>query len=921
MKQNTRGGGGRFFGSPKLKACALFAVLAMLTLGVVVATDGSEESSADITPTYTYDTITKTATVSGGSGSGALVIPTTVTNPDDPVPTTLYRVTSIAMIAFAYNVDITSADLGSVETIGTSAFSGCTNLTTVNLGSVTSLPAGAFNYCTSLTSIDLSSVETIGRNAFNSCISLISVDLSSTKTITEQAFQSCTSLTSVYLGNITSIENALFRYCASLTSLNIPTSVASIGLNAFNGCTSLKILAVPSQLAVANLTTAGYSGNYVSYSGVNSVTAHSADGISVTIETSTFRTLTSLTNSSGENLSFTGRGDSWSFTFPSSGTVRAVFGALDFNIRNVDDLRGIGTDSFWTMTSSYTLVNNISFTATDEPFSPIGSANDPFTGSFDGNGHTISNINIDTSQIGRAAGLFGYLSGSAQVFDLTMTGGGVMAGDRPAGGIAGVTLEGSVAITNCHNSNAIVSAHMAGGIVGYVGAGTTIGNCTNSAAISVTSITGSAYAGGIAGFVTGVSNYVVMISNSSNSGAVSAYATDSRAGGIAGFARHMAATACDNSGAVRGGISFEEGSTVYVAGIAGRLESSSLVRCTNSSTGTVGITSGANPGTNGSIRYWLGGVAGDMTQGSSIDRCYNEAIVGASMPVGTSRLYVGGLVGCMYQGTSAIDSTNFVSVTGGNESIAGLYVYAGGVTGAATGTSSLSVTITNCDVVGTAVTMTVTAANARVGGIVGYGNYAAITGCDSIATVVGAGGSTTYNVNSASVRSGGIAGYLENSTASACTSSGRVSATTLGNDGLPRAGGIVGSMVMGTTLTRCAAHGDIIASAGARSSGKAYAGGVAGLTEGTISGCTYGSAVTQSRSVTSVGFASGAGGIAGMVGTGSVVGVAHANVVAEYTESVGSGRAGTGAAYVMQSASVDSKGSSGTRTVTPVPQV
>jgi hypothetical protein len=38
---------------------------------------------------------------------------------------------------------------------------------------------------------------------------------------------------------VTSIEQAAFQGCTSLASVSIPSSVTSIGVNAFGGCTSL----------------------------------------------------------------------------------------------------------------------------------------------------------------------------------------------------------------------------------------------------------------------------------------------------------------------------------------------------------------------------------------------------------------------------------------------------------------------------------------------------------------------------------------------------------------------------------------------------------------------------------------------------------------------------------------------------------
>ena len=67
--------------------------------------------------------------------------------------------------------------------------------------------------------------------------------------IGEYAFQKCTSLTSVTIpSGVTSIGEQAFRYCSSLTSVTIPNSVTSIGESAFDSCTNLKSIEIPSSV-------------------------------------------------------------------------------------------------------------------------------------------------------------------------------------------------------------------------------------------------------------------------------------------------------------------------------------------------------------------------------------------------------------------------------------------------------------------------------------------------------------------------------------------------------------------------------------------------------------------------------------------------------------------------------------------------
>ena len=63
------------------------------------------------------------------------------------------------------------------------------------------------------------------------------------------AFEGCSSLTSLTIpSSVTSIGEAAFKGCSGLTSLTIPSSVTSIGYAAFYGCSGLINLTIPSSV-------------------------------------------------------------------------------------------------------------------------------------------------------------------------------------------------------------------------------------------------------------------------------------------------------------------------------------------------------------------------------------------------------------------------------------------------------------------------------------------------------------------------------------------------------------------------------------------------------------------------------------------------------------------------------------------------
>lgn len=97
-------------------------------------------------------------------------------------------------------------------------------------------------------------------------------------------------------------------------------------------------------------------------------------------------------------------------------------------------------------------------------WTPIGTTEAPFKGTFNGNGHTITGLYINDSETD-VCGLFGYIY-SAEILNVTVKDSYISAGDH-AGAIAGYAVENS-AISSCHNDNtSIYTANRAGGIVGW----------------------------------------------------------------------------------------------------------------------------------------------------------------------------------------------------------------------------------------------------------------------------------------------------------------------------------------------------------------------------------------------------------------------------------------------------------------------
>ncbi len=131
-----------------------------------------------------------------------------------------------------------------VTSIGCDAFAKCAKLTSIRIpSSVTNIKNYSFYGCSLLTNIEIpNSVTEIGYNAFDSCTSLTKAIIGNgVKSIFQCAFANCTSLKSVILGNnVSEIWDSAFKGCTNITSITIPNNITYIEGTAFLGCNGLK---------------------------------------------------------------------------------------------------------------------------------------------------------------------------------------------------------------------------------------------------------------------------------------------------------------------------------------------------------------------------------------------------------------------------------------------------------------------------------------------------------------------------------------------------------------------------------------------------------------------------------------------------------------------------------------------------------
>jgi hypothetical protein len=236
---------------------------------------------------------------------------------------------------------------------------------------------------------------------------------------------------------------------------------------------------------------------------------------------------------SGTALAFTGSG---------AGTVGSPY-----QITTCVQLQEMNDD----LDAHYILMNDIDCSDTvswnaGAGFVPIMDSDciDPFTGTLDGNNHTISDLFMNYDGI--CAGLFGYVD-SATISDLSLNNIDITATDDYAGGLVGYADSG-VTIANVHVTGTITGQYYIGGVAGLLN-----GDSITESSSTVT-ITGESDLGGLVGqsegtiersYATGsLSGYELVggLVGTSSSGIISdSYATGNAdasggtAGGLVGF--------------------------------------------------------------------------------------------------------------------------------------------------------------------------------------------------------------------------------------------------------------------------------------------------------------------------------------------------------------------------------------------------
>ena len=278
-------------------------------------------------------------------------------------------------------------------------------------------------------------------------------------------------------------------------------------------------------------------------------------------------------------------------------------------------------------------------------WTPMGSESQPYTGTFDGQSHTIKGMAFTTTQ--NNSGFFGYLGEGADVKHFTMDNFLIQAENvERIGAIAGyaqaatltdilVTGEGGILCTPAKTASRI------GGLVGRAQR-ITIGNCQNDCDIIGN---GGFYVGGIIGETRNHSQ----ITNCANYGSLSN--VGQYCGGITPMlSSHCSIADCVNEGHitdVKGG---------NCGGVVGVLEySSTMTRCQNK--GNINQVAELAGGVVGVLR----GAENTGDAGSEITYCVNSGNI-------STQKDAGGLVALLLRGAQVSYSINLGNVSGASNS-------------------------------------------------------------------------------------------------------------------------------------------------------------------------------------------------------------------------------------------------------------
>ena len=276
----------------------------------------------------------------------------------------------------------------------------------------------------------------------------------------------------------------------------------------------------------------------------------------------------------------------------------AIVNGTDGMARNTAACGKLTADILLNDISNWTSWNET--TAPANTWTPIGSEWENFTGTLDGQGHSVSGIYINSEA--DYQGLVGVLGSGGALQNLGVKA-SYIKGSNFVGGVCGMNMMGNV--INCYNSGSVAGSSYVGGVCGMNMMGNVI-NCYNTG-----NVTGGSEVGGVCGYNRGT------VSNCYNSGSVTG--TDIWfIGGVCGGNVFGNVTNCYNTGSVTG-------TGDYVGGVCGNNDGDTVTNCYYLiGTANSGIGSGSGEATAKTAEQFQSGEVAYLLQGKQAEQVWGQ---------------------------------------------------------------------------------------------------------------------------------------------------------------------------------------------------------------------------------------------------------------------------------------------------------
>jgi hypothetical protein len=262
-------------------------------------------------------------------------------------------------------------------------------------------------------------------------------------------------------------------------------------------------------------------------------------------------------------------------------------------------------------------------------FSPIGNLTKAFTGSYDGQSYTISNlfINRTVTGISLVVALFGYTNG-ATITNVKLASVNITANTDINVGAFGALIgyaTGGTTVVNCSSSGSVTSSYRwpgIGGLVGYQEYACSITNCSSSCTVSGTGNNPSV------GGLIGSENYACTINSSYSTGTVSVPSgSGATAGGLIADQRngmynstYCSITNCYSTSTVSGG-------SIIGGLVANQQSNTAVTNCYSTGSVTGGSTVGGLMGSGSGVvtnSFWDKQTSGQTTSGGGTGKTTAE---------------------------------------------------------------------------------------------------------------------------------------------------------------------------------------------------------------------------------------------------------------------------------------------------------